>query len=413
MFSAEAISARRKRVEAHLGLSDQVLIVDAGLPIGQPSGMDQTYDYRVHADYYWLTGSRRPGGVIAYDPGAGWTHFVVPVTEAERVWEGVTVEPVGEDVELLAGYLKERESRKVIRLGGSDPKPTREFEAELWHLRRPKDSEELAVMRQAAIATAAGHAKIAEICKPGLSERRAMIEIEAEFMRNGSERPGYNTTVGIGSDAAVLHFTPTARELKEGDVMLVDAGASVDGYIIDVTRTYGAHSGFAKDLYGVVLASILKGNSLCRKGVEWVDVHYACCEVIADGLRGLGILNCSAEIACESGLIALFMPHGIGHAVGLGVRDCSGPYPGRESGFSCGAGVRCNFPLEPGYVMTVEPGCYFMPPLLNKPANRSKFAGEVNWSRVDEVISVGGVRLEDNMLVTEGDPENLTGAIPK
>lgn len=411
MFSKSAIAARRARVEANLGLGDHVLVVDAGNPIGIPGNMDQEYAFTPHPDYFWLTGSRRPGGAVAYIPGEGWREFIEPVSEAERVWSGVTEEPAGEPIAHLASILATID-KPVVRLGGQERTPNRPFEAELWHLRRPKDAEELTLLRVAAEATRAGHAVIEKFAHAGITERELAIEMEAEFLRFGASGTGYNSIVGFADHAAVLHFSPTSRKLQETDLVLVDAGAQVNGYVIDVTRTYRAKSGVAQELYQIVLAALRQSSALLVAGTEWLDVHYRACYVIADGLRQLGVLNCEPELACESGAIATFMPHGIGHAVGLGVRDCSGPYPGREPGHSCGSAVRCNFPLAPGYLMTVEPGCYFIEPLLNNRERREKFKNEINWEKASALIPLGGVRLEDNLLVTEGEPQNLTISIP-
>lgn len=372
--------------------------------------MDQTYNFVPHSDYVWLTGLRRPGGAIVFDRARGWEHFVVPVSEAERVWEGVTQEPEGRNITELDHYVSG--GGRAIHLGGHDTSPTREFEAELWHIRRPKDGEEIALMRQAAEATRAGHARAAELAHPGITEHQLKVEMESEFMRNGATGTGYGSIVGFGDHAAVLHFQPTHRQLRDEELVLIDAGAQAHGYVIDVTRTYRCNSATQQELYAIVRQALTECNAMCTPGTEWVDVHRHANMVIADGLHQMGVLNVNAELACESGAVATFMPHGVGHAVGLGVRDCSGPLPGREPGSACGSNVRCNFPLAPGYVMTVEPGCYFVAPLLHNAERRAKFATEINWDRAESLIPLGGVRLEDNLLVTEGEPQNLTSSIP-
>lgn len=411
IFSSAAIQARRKRVEEQLGLGDHFLVIHAGEERGIPGGMDQHYGFVPHPDYYWLTGMRRPGGTLVYHPQEGWRSFVHPVTESERVWSGVTVEPEGEPVEGLPAFLATLSGSKVV-LGGAESSPVRPFEAELWHLRRPKDGEELALMRLAAQATRTGHQRALTAMHPGSSERDIAAEIEYGFALGGATGLGYGTIVGFGSNAAVLHFAPSSRQLGAGEMVLVDAGAQVHGYVIDVTRTYLAQSPEQKELYAIVLEALRQASAMCLAGVEWLDVHAKACHVLADGLHQMGVLKCNADVACESEAIATFMPHGVGHAVGLGVRDCSGPLPGREAGRSCGSNVRCNFPLAPGYVMTVEPGIYFIDALLQNSARRERFATEIDFDRAMALLSLGGVRLEDNLLVTEGTPENLTISIP-
>jgi Xaa-Pro aminopeptidase len=136
---------------------------------------------------------------------------------------------------------------------------------------------------------------------------------------------------------------------------------------------------------------------------------------MAEGLVQMGVLKGSAQSAVESGAMGLFFPHGLGHLIGLGVRDASGRKPGRPPSKRPGVvTIRCDFPLEAGYTITVEPGCYFIAPLLNDAENRAKHKDAVDWALVDRLLAsgIGGVRIEDNIHITAGGPENLTGGIP-
>jgi Xaa-Pro aminopeptidase len=136
--------------------------------------------------------------------------------------------------------------------------------------------------------------------------------------------------------------------------------------------------------------------------------------VIAEGLRDLGILEGEVDGLLESGAAAVFFAHGIGHTVGLGVRDVGGRAPGREAGRKCcGVGVRLDLPLEPGIVVTVEPGVYFVPAMVDDPETRDRIGNQVNWSALDAWKPVGGVRIEDNVLITEEGRRVLTSEIPK
>ena len=250
-----------------------------------------------------------------------------------------------------------------------------------------------------------------------MTERALQIELEAAFFRAGADRTGYGTTIGAGSDAAVLHFSPSRRAAKKGEFVLVDAGAEVDRYVIDVTRTYvvgGKPTGFQRDLFQIVLAAEEAAIARCVAGAEWQDIHLQAALEMTAGLVGMKIMRGEAAALVEQGAHTLFFPHGLGHLVGLGVRDASGRYPGRGP-FTDPAlqNLRMNLPLESGYVVTVEPGLYFMPAVLNDPARRKKFRDAVNWPLAEKGIPVGGVRIEDNILVTDGAPENLTQDIPK
>lgn len=415
----QVIENRRAKAAACWNLHNEVVLIGAGSPIGIPGGLDQTFEYRVHPEYRWLTEEHRPGSVLAYDPQSGWTRFAPAVTEAERIWDGVTLEPEGPYLDELGAWLQARSNLDQLHLGAGSTGSERESELreQLTHARRPKDELEIAKMAQATKATLSGHQEATRFIRPGVTERQIQIEIEAAFCRGGATRPGYSSIVGTGTNSAVFHFTPGSRIVKEEDVVLVDAGAEVDGYVIDVTRTYSANGKFTPQqqaIYDIVLDAEERAVNRCRTGMEWLHVHLTAALDMAQGLVDLGILKGTATSAVESDAMAMFFPHGIGHMVGLGVRDASGTLPGRTGDArAAGVRVRCDFPLAEGYIMTVEPGIYFIPALLNDQERRRRFVDHVDWNLVDEFMGMGGIRIEDNVLVTGGDPVNLTAEIPK
>jgi Xaa-Pro aminopeptidase len=199
--------------------------------------------------------------------------------------------------------------------------------------------------------------------------------------------------------------------------VLIDAGGAIAGYTADVTRTFSAGSRFTSEqqaIYDVVLAAELAAIDRCRDGVEWHDVHRVAAAELAAGLGHLGILKIGVEESLESAAIALFFPHGIGHMVGLGVRDVGGRAPGREENrLCCGAKVRVDLPIRSGFVMTVEPGIYFVPAILDDAERREKFQHAVAWDNLVRWRKVGGIRIEDNVEITESEPKVLTNGIPK
>jgi Xaa-Pro aminopeptidase len=420
-----SLSPRRARVAASLQLGDAVLLAGAGEPVPLPEGSDQCYPFRAHADYYYLAGLECPGGVVAYDPrdgnDAGWRSFVPDVTESERVWEG-REQPPGESLAVLETWLSQRRGRPVVQMGcplrGVQPDQARTVRArELFvHARRPKDAGEIALLRRTAVATAAGYAALRAALRPGVTERQLQVELETGFFRHGGTRAGYGSIVGSGPNAAVLHFEPGPRVVREGDFVLVDAGAEIDRYMSDVTRTYvaGTPTAFQRDLYQVVLAAEECAIARCVPGAEWREIHLASAVEMVAGLVSMGVMRGAAESLVEQEAHTLFFPHGLGHMVGLGVRDGSGLLPGRtKSPRPSLATLRMDLPLEPGYVVTVEPGLYFIPPLLNDPARRARYRDCVNWPLVEQHLALGGVRIEDNVLVTAGGPDVLTRDIPK
>jgi Xaa-Pro aminopeptidase len=415
------LQERCARAAKAWGLTREIVLVGSGEPVFVPGHQDQTYPFRAHAEYMWLADREKPLCVLAYDPKEGWTDFVPAVTEAQRVWEGASGAE-GVPAEKLALWLKKRKGHPVAVLGArvkgvrSDAALAKRLREGLLAARRPKDAEEIRRMREAARATAAGFAKAVAMIRPGVTERAMEIEIEAEFFRNGAERTAYDTIVGSGANSGVLHFMPTTRALRDGELVLIDAGAEVLGYACDVTRTYpvsGAFTPEQKDVFAVVDDARRNAIAKCRPGVEWREVHLGACLDIARGLADMGILRGTAEGLLEQDAQALFFPHGIGHMLGLGVRDAGGALPGRRKSKKPGLRyLRVDLPLERGFVMTVEPGVYFIPALLRNAEKRKQYRDAVAWDRVDRMLGFGGIRIEDNVLVTDKGPEILTAAIP-
>jgi Xaa-Pro aminopeptidase len=423
--SATLLAARRDRIAAALPLDHAILLVGAGVRVALPENSDQTYQFRSHAEYFYLTGNECAGGVLGYDPkapaGERWISFVPLVTEAERIWEGRTQLP-GTPITALPAWLAARQGRKVASLGApgaevnSDPALSATIREALRHARRPKDELELATVHRAVRATAAGYDALRQALAPGVTERALQIELEAAFFRGGGDRSGYGTIVGSGPNSAVLHVEPSSRVVQSGEFVLVDAGAEVERYTADVTRTFvaGEPDAFQRDLYQAVLEAERRAITRCVVGAEWKAIHLAAAGDLTAALVDLGLLRGRPAELVEREVHTLFFPHGIGHMVGLGVRDASGLAPGRTRDPRPSLQtLRMDLPLDAGYLVTIEPGLYFIPALLNDPVRRARFAGDVNWSLVEKHLALGGVRIEDNILVTPQGPDVLTRAIPK
>lgn len=403
-------------------LEHELVLIGAGGTIPIPGGGDQCFPYRPHPDYRWLSERRRAEGVLAYDPREGWTLFEPGLTEAEEIWGGGDP-PVGRALGELDEWLSARRSRPIAALGvppldeGVDEELSQELAARLLHARRPKDTTEIEAMRRAAVATEAGFMRAHEFIRPGVTERGIQIELECGFLRAGGDGPGYGTTVGIGPNSAVFHHQPGYRIAGEHDLVLIDAGAEADGYVVDVTRTFPSGQRFTgqqQALYDAVLHAEEQAIAACLIGTEWLEVHRTAAQCLAVSLRDLGLVLCAPEDAVDSGLIGLFFPHGVGHMVGLGVRDATGPAPGRGGeSMVGGVRIRMDLPLQSGYVVTVEPGLYFIPALLQNEERRARFRDMVAWDRVEPLIGLGGIRIEDSVLITPDGPQVLTGAIPK
>jgi Xaa-Pro aminopeptidase len=386
--------------------------------------------------------------VLAFSPDDGWRLYAGSPTEEERVWLGDTpgpdrlgawtglarVHPLPE----LAAWLSRRRDRPLAILGNRDllDRPesyglpdlprlwlsesaplTARLSEQVSAARRVKDEAELAVMRRAASATRAGHLAAMRTARTGITEWDLKTEIEAEFFRHGSRRPAYDTLVGAGRASAVLHCSPGDRPLRQGDLVLVDAGAEVGGYMGDVTRVLpasGTYSDLQRDVYQLVLSVEAAAIARCRPGAEFRELHLLACVELARGLVDLGVLRGDPESLVERDAHALFFPHGLGHLLGIVTHDAGGYLPGRVPSDRFGLKwLRTDLPLEPGIAVTVEPGIYFIPALLQSASWRERFREEVDWDRVDGLLDFGGIRIEDDVVVTETAPEVLTAGIPK
>jgi Xaa-Pro aminopeptidase len=422
---AAQLERRRRDVAERWGLTDEVVLVGAGSPIHVPGRADRTYPFHSHSEYLYLTDRERPEGVLAFDPAEGWVDFVAPVTRDERLWEGAPAGEIdGTPLPGLEAWLAARSGRPVAVLGApaaataavaSDAGLVERTRAALSHVRRQKDEVELARMRAAEQATRAGFAAAVPLIEPGLSERELQIELEAAFFRAGADALAYDSIVGGGPNSAVLHFPPGPRRFEAGDLVLIDAGAECRGYASDVTRTYPASGELTAEqaeLHALVREANLAATRLCVPGVEFRDVHVAAARVIAARLVEFGLMRGDVDGLVEQGAVKVFFPHGVGHSVGLGVRDAGEVLPGRDPEAEGLPRLRIDLPLLAGHVVTIEPGVYFVPALLEDPELRERHRDAIDWERAERLRGFGGIRIEDNVLITDDGPEVLTEDIP-
>ncbi len=444
---ATLLVARRNSVACLWALDRGVVLVPSGLPV-PIAGTDQVHGFHAHPEHRYLAGVGPPGAVLVFDPGEGWTMFVPVASEETRLWSGE-----GEDIGALAigtgldrvlprsqlgRWLERRRGEPVAIIGNDDITANPGgYDVESWatlevdrdetlaarlsesvsEARRSKDPAELALMRRAADASHAGHLAGIRLVRPGMTERQLQVEIEVEFFRAGGDRTAYGSIVGGGPNGAVLHSTPTNRAFGESDMVLVDAGAEIAGYASDVTRTFPAGPqfvGIQRDLYRLVLDVQEAAIAAVRPGVDYRDLHMAASRQLADGLVQAGILRGDPDALVERDAHALFFPHGLGHMLGLSTHDAGGCLAGRErSGRQGLKYLRADLPLCPGYVVTIEPGIYFVRAILQDPVRRRDFADAVDWERVDRLLDFGGIRIEDDVLVAGDGAEVLTAGIPK
>ena len=409
----DTFERRRDEVAERWGLMQHVVLVDAGTPV-PIDGSDQYHPFIPHPDFRYLTGMDIPGVTLAFDASArSWQLFGPRLSPDELVWEHGP-DPIGLPSSELEGWLGARQHLPLLRAGVGG---TQELAAAIGEARIRKDSTEMAHLRLASNCSNAGFSWVFENTKPGMSERDVQIGMEAAFFSAGAPRCAYDSIVAGGPNGAVLHFLPTGRRIEPGDLLLIDAGAQIEGYASDVTRTMvvGAEPSDEQSfLWELILRTQELAIDHCRPGSEWREIHLDAARTIGAGLIELGLLRGSIDELISSGAVALFFPHGLGHLIGITVHDAGGYRSDREpSSHPQLRYLRTDRPLEAGMITSVEPGVYFIDALLDDPANREEHADTVVWDRVDELHGFGGIRIEDDIHVTNDEPENLTAAIAK
>lgn len=402
-----------------------VVIVRAAAP--KIRNNDAHYPYRQDSDFLYLSGFSEPDAMLVLLPeekGGRSIMFCRPRERQREMWDGVMAGtegateqygfdqafPMAEMEKRLPALMHGRE--RVFYDLGKDPdfdqlligwlnkfrsKTRKKFLApdeitalnhNLHEMRLFKSRTEISAMRKSARVAITAHQRAMQICKPGMNEAEVHAELLHTFISNQCEA-SYLPIVGGGANACVLHYITNRDELNDGDLLLIDAGAEYDGYASDVTRTFpvnGKFSGPQRDLYEVVLAAQLAAIDEVRAGKPWDHVHETAVHVATRGMLDLGILQGSLEEALEEEYFKDYYVHNTGHWLGLDVHDV-GEY--EIDGHSR--------VLEPGMVLTVEPGIYIPP----------------SATAVAEIWRGLGIRIEDNVAVTKDTADVLTANLCK
>jgi Xaa-Pro aminopeptidase len=277
--------------------------------------------------------------------------------------------------------------RKGSRQNLTAPDSIIDWRPMVHEMRLFKDSEEIDILRRAGEISALAHTRAMEKCRPGMFEYQLEGEIHHEFTRHGARYPSYNTIVGSGENGCILHYTENESEMRDGDLVLIDAGCEYKGYAGDITRTFPVNGKFTpaqRDIYDIVLESLETSLRLYRPGTSIQDVTGEVVRIMITGLVKLGILHGDVDQLITENAHRPFFMHGLSHWLGLDVHDV-GVYGQDRSRI-----------LEPGMVLTVEPGLYIAPDADVPAAYRGI-----------------GIRIEDDILITEDGNENLTASVVK
>ena len=289
-------------------------------------------------------------------------------------------------------------------------------------LREIKDEFEIQEIEKACVIGHKMHTEVMKNCRVGKTEQELFGIAEGITLSYGN---GVSFPIILSQHGETLHNHNHNQVLKDGKLLLMDAGAeNLMNYSSDNTRTFPVNGKFTpkqKAIYEIVLKANVEGINACKPGIRYREIHKLAMTIITDGLKALGLMKGDTEAAVEAGATALFMPHGLGHQMGLDVHDMEDlgeNYVGyddtiqRSKIFGWGS-LRMAKELRPGHVLTVEPGIYFVPHLIDIWKNEKKFEEYINYDKVEEYRDFGGIRIEDDVLITETGHRILGPAIPK
>ncbi len=425
MLDPSVFAARRQAYMEALGPGAVAIV--RSLPERVRNG-DSHYLFRQHSDVAYLTGFPEPETTVVLRPGADGERvvmFVRPRDPELETWDGRRAgiegarERYGADAAYPAAELDQRlgdlianceelhyalgldpdmdlrvaaalaRLRKSEKRGKRPPRAVVDPRAALHELRLHKSVEEVAILRKAAAITSEAHVAAMRAGRPGTFEYELEALVDFTFRKHGGAGPGYTTIVGAGENATILHYVENRCALAAGDLVLIDAGCEYHHYTADVTRTWPASGRFTpaqRELYDLVLEAQEAAVAAVRPGVTLDDLHQQVIRRLTEGMVALGLLEGPVDARIEDLGYKKFYMHGTSHWLGMDVHDVGA--------YTRGGKPR---PLEPGMVITVEPGLYVA----------------VDAPGVPERLRGLGVRIEDDVLVTAGGHENLTAACPK
>lgn len=386
------------------------------------------YPYRQNSDFYYLSGFQEPEAVLVLIPQRAHGEFILFCRERNperELWDGLRAGqegaiadyqaddafPISDIDDILPGLIEGRERvyysvgnnpefdqqmmewlnsiRSKARMGAQPPKEFVVLDHLLHEARLYKSPAEIATMQKAADISSRAHIRAMQAAKPGLYEYHLEAELDYEFRKGGARLPAYSSIVASGNNACILHYTENNALMQDGDLVLIDAGCELDCYASDITRTFPVNGRFSpeqKAIYEIVLNANLQAMEYISPKHCWNDAHDVTVRVITAGLLELGLLQGELDELIDSEAYKPFYMHRAGHWLGLDVHDV-GDYKVAGQWRT----------LEPGMTMTLEPGIYIAADNLDVPAQ---------WRGI-------GVRIEDDVVVTEHGCHVLTSAVPK
>ncbi len=424
-MNKQEFKQRRQLLMEQVGEGNIALIASAS---NRTRNRDVHYPFRQDSDFFYLTGFNEPDALAVFIPGREQGEYILfcrEYDEKKALWEGAHAGlegatahyeaddsfPIDDMDDILPGMLENRHKvfypmgrdseldhqilewinyiRRQSRNGVSAPGELVSLEHILHEMRLFKSPAELQLMRQATEISAQAHKKAMQMCRPGLFEYQIEAAMVHDFMQQGFRYVAYPSIVASGDNACVLHYTENKDELKAGDLLLIDVGVECDHYAADITRTFpvsGQFSAAQKQLYQLVLDAQQAAIAEIRPNNPWNKAHEASVRVLTEGLVNLGLLQGTVDQLIADEAYKTFYMHRIGHWLGMDVHDVGD--------YKVDGEWRV---LEPGMVLTVEPGLY-IPPQCD--------TVDPQWRGI-------GIRIEDDVLVTKNGHDILTASAPK
>lgn len=446
---AKRVTAAIKEHHSDLGTSNVLLYLESTKSRLNEDN-DQEAPFRQRRYFYYLTGCELPDSAFIYDVDQDLsTLYIPPVDEDEVIWSGLplSVEEAAQAYDVdqvetsdkLKDGLAKNKDKTVFAIKDQTDFPafkeldfgTRDLNAlktAIEDCRVFKDAYEIALIKHANTISAIAHREVMKAASKAMNER----ELEALFImhcaRNGARNQAYSAIIASGTDAATLHYVRNDKALLTADIgemqieqekpgpppplnLLIDAGAEFRCYASDVTRTYALNGSFTKEskqIYSLVLKIQKACIDILKAGIEWEECHLLAHKILIDGLLDLGILNGgSAEELLKSRISTAFLPHGLGHYMGMDTHDTGGKanYADKDPMFRY---LRVRGKVPAGAVITVEPGCYFCRFIIEPRLTTEDGKRYIDAEVLEKYWSVGGVRIEDDLLVKNDGCENLT-----
>lgn len=451
MFKKEVYISRRARLHEIMKSGLALFIGNVESPMNYPANQ---YHFRQDSDFLYYFGLDLPAfaGLMDFDTGKDWI-FGKDVDIDDIIWMGPqpTVKELAlgcgvantapfdklesvigdalskkRKVHFLPPYRGENKMTLGALLRENPCKMKTLASADLIRavvsMRSIKEQAEIAEIEKAVAVAWEMHTTAMKMCKPGVKEQEIFGVIEGIALAHGG---GTSFPIILSVNGQTLHNHNHDNILKKGRMMVTDAGAESNmHYSSDITRTTPVGGKFnrkQKDIYEIVLKANTESIKTAKPGISNRDLHLNACRIIASSLKELGLMKGDTAEAVEKGAHALFMPHGLGHMMGLDVHDMEGlgeNYVGysdevkRSEQFGL-AFLRFALPYKPGHVFTVEPGIYFIPELIGKWESEGKFKEFINYNKLADWMEIGGIRIEDDVLITEKGHKLLGKPIPK